>query len=41
MGKMPLKMYTELDFTFGGLKVTNVDVLITEGPKGAIQRTQD
>ena len=29
-GQMPITMYTELDFTFVGLKVPNVGVLITE-----------
>ena len=29
-GQMAIRMYTELDFTFLGLKVPNVGVLITE-----------
>ena len=28
--QMPIRMYTELDLTFGGLKVPNVVMLITE-----------
>ena len=37
-GQMPIKMHTELDFTFLGLKVPNVGVLITEEPNQVLDK---
>ena len=37
-GQMPIKMYTELDLTFWGLKVLNVSVLITEEPNQVLDK---
>ena len=39
-GQMPLKMYTELDLTFLGLKVPNVGVLIAEEPNQVLDKKQ-
>ena len=40
-GKMPIKMYTELDLTFWGLKVLNVGILIAEEPNQVLDKTSD
>ena len=37
-GQMPIKMYTELDLTFLGLKVPNVGMLITEEPNKVLDK---
>ena len=37
-GQMPIKMYTELDLTFLGLKVPKVGVLITEEPNQVLDK---
>ena len=37
-GQMPIKMYTELDLTFLGLKVPNVGVLIAEDPNQVLDK---
>ena len=37
-GQMPIRIYTELDFTFLGLKVLNVGVLITEKPNQVLDK---
>ena len=37
-GQMPIKMYTELDLTFWGLKVPNVGVLIAEEPNQVLNK---
>ena len=37
-GQMPIKMYTELDLTFLGLKVLNVGVLIAEEPNQVLDK---
>ena len=37
-GQMPIKVYTELDFTFWGLKVLNGGVLITEEPSQVLDK---
>ena len=37
-GQMPIKMYTELDLTFLGLKVPNVGVLIAEKPNQVLDK---
>ena len=37
-GQMPIKMYTELDLTFWGLKVPSVGVLIAEEPNEMLDK---
>ena len=37
-GQMPIKMYTELDLTFWGLKVPNVGILIAEEPNQVLDK---
>ena len=37
-GQLPVKMYTELDITFLGLKVPNVGVLVVEGPSQVLDK---
>ena len=37
-GQMPIKMYTELDLTFLGLKVPKVGILITEEPNQVLDK---
>ena len=37
-GQLPVKMYTELDVTFLGLKVPNVGVLIIEDPSQVLDK---
>ena len=37
-GQMPIKMYTELDLTFLGLKLPKVGVLIAEEPKQVLDK---
>ena len=37
-GQMPIKMYTELDLTFLGLKVSKVGVLIAEEPNQVLDK---
>ena len=37
-GQMPIKMYTELDLTFWGLKVPNVGMLIAEEPNQVLDK---
>ena len=37
-GQMPIRMYTELDFTFLGLKVPNVGMLITMEPNQVLDK---
>ena len=37
-GQMPIKMYTELDLTFLGLKVPKVGVLVTEEPNQVLDK---
>ena len=37
-GQLPIKMYTELDFTFLGLEVPNVDILIIDGPSQVLDK---
>ena len=37
-GQLPIKMYTELDITLLGLKVSNIDMLIMEDPKQVLDR---
>ena len=37
-GQMPIRMYTELDFTFLELLVPNVGVLITEEPNQMLDK---
>ena len=39
-GQMPIKMYTELDITFWGLKVPNVGMLIAEEPNQVLDKKQ-
>ena len=38
--QLPIKMYTELDFNFQGLQVSNVGVLILEDSNQVLNRTQ-
>ena len=37
-GQMPIRIYTEMDFTFLGLKVSNVGVLIKEEPNQVLDK---
>ena len=37
-GQMPISMYTKIDFTFLGLKVPNVGVLIAEEPNQVLDK---
>ena len=37
-GQLPVKMYTELDINFPGLKVTNVGVLIVDDPTQVLDK---
>ena len=37
-GQMPIKMCTELDLTFLGLKVLNVGILTAEGPNQVLDK---
>ena len=37
-GQLPVKMYTELDITFLGLKVLNVGILVVEDPSQVLDK---
>ena len=37
-GQLPIKMYTELDITFLGLKVPNVGMLVIENPSQVLDK---
>ena len=37
-GQLPVKMYTELDITFLGLKVPNVGILVVEDPSQVLNK---
>ena len=37
-GQLPIKMYTELDITFLGLKVPNVSMLIIHAPCQVLEK---
>ena len=37
-GQLPVKMYTELDITFLGVKVLNVGMLVVEDPSQVLDK---